>query len=141
MAFAMTPPALTARVFNSNAAHGTGKRFSRRPPPVSWNNKHGPTMQSLTGEYQHLSRRYGCRSRNLLLIIIPRDRSTIASTDRKTTYVWQDYDLAPEFPEMRKFMDFWQQTLDGPLHSIRYSHKRLIGPNEWRQIDGEFNLD
>ncbi len=54
--------------------------------------------------------------------------------------VWQDYDLAPEFPEMKKFLDFWQQTLDGPLHSIRYSHKRLIGPNEWRNIDGEFTL-
>jgi uncharacterized protein Usg len=41
---------------------------------------------------------------------------------------------------MRKFLDFWQKTLDGPLHSIRYSHKRLIGPNKWQQIDGEFNL-
>ena len=30
------------------------------------------------------------------------------------TYVWQDYDLAPDFPEMRKFLDFWRDSLDGP---------------------------
>jgi uncharacterized protein Usg len=56
------------------------------------------------------------------------------------TYVWQDYDLAPDFPEMHKFLDFWQSKLDGPLHSVRYCHQRLIGPNEWRRVEGEFKL-
>jgi uncharacterized protein Usg len=56
------------------------------------------------------------------------------------TYLWQDYDLAPDFPQMRKFLDFWEKKLDGALHSVRYSHKRLIGPNEWRRIDGEIVL-
>ncbi|KSV64982.1 USG protein [Sinorhizobium sp. GW3] len=57
------------------------------------------------------------------------------------TYIWQDYDLAPEFPEMQKFLDFWQANLDGPLHSVRYTHHQLIGPNEWRRVDGEFRLN
>ena len=56
------------------------------------------------------------------------------------TYVWQDYDLAPDFPEMHKFLNFWEENLEGPLHSIRYTHKRLIGPNEWRSVSGEFKL-
>ena len=56
------------------------------------------------------------------------------------TYVWQDYDLAPDFPEMHRFLDFWESKLDGPLHSVRYSHRRLIGPNEWQRVDGEFKL-
>lgn len=56
------------------------------------------------------------------------------------TFVWQDYDLAPDFPHMRKFLDFWEANLDGPLHSVRYVHRRLIGPNEWRNIDGEIPL-
>ncbi|MBY5707986.1 aspartate-semialdehyde dehydrogenase [Rhizobium leguminosarum] len=46
------------------------------------------------------------------------------------TYVWQDYDLAPDFPHMQKFLDYWQANLDGPLHSVRYTHQRLVGPNE-----------
>ncbi len=56
------------------------------------------------------------------------------------TYVWQDYDLAPDFPEMHKFLDVWKEKLDGPLHSVRYAHRRLIGPNEWRQVSGEFTI-
>jgi uncharacterized protein Usg len=34
------------------------------------------------------------------------------------TYVWQDYDLCPKFPELFKFLEFWQKSLDGPLFSI-----------------------
>ena len=56
------------------------------------------------------------------------------------TYVWQEYDLAPDFPEMHKFLEFWEEKLDGRLHSVRYTHKRLIGPNEWRKVAGEFKL-
>lgn len=57
------------------------------------------------------------------------------------TYVWQDYDLAPDFPGMRKFLDFWDAKLDGRLHSVRYAHQKLIGPNEWRRVDGEILLN
>ena len=56
------------------------------------------------------------------------------------TYVWQDYDLAPKFPALFAFIDFWKARLDGPLHSVVYSHRRLISPSEWRKIDGEFVL-
>jgi uncharacterized protein Usg len=56
------------------------------------------------------------------------------------TFLWQEYDLAPEFPRLRKFLDFWQRELDGPLHSVVYSHRQLIRPGEWRKVDGEFTL-
>ena len=28
------------------------------------------------------------------------------------SYVWQNYDLAPEFPEMKGFLKFWEEKLD-----------------------------
>jgi uncharacterized protein Usg len=56
------------------------------------------------------------------------------------TYVWQDYDLAPDFPEMRGFLKFWQEKLEGPLHSVRYVHRKLISATEWRALKGEFIL-
>ncbi|HMQ56991.1 MAG TPA: usg protein [Rhizobiaceae bacterium] len=56
------------------------------------------------------------------------------------TYIWQEYDIAPDFPQMQGFLSFWEKNLDGPLHSVRYCHKRLIGPNEWRSLSGEFRL-
>jgi len=56
------------------------------------------------------------------------------------TYVWQDYDMAPRFPVLRKFLDFWTRELDGPLHSVRVAHSALIGPAELRIVDHELAL-
>jgi uncharacterized protein Usg len=56
------------------------------------------------------------------------------------TYVWQDYDMAPEFPELSKFLAFWRRTLEGPLHSIEVAHRKLIGPSEWKKVDASFLL-
>ena len=52
--------------------------------------------------------------------------------------VWQNYDLAPDFPEMHGFLKFWQEKLDGPLHSVRYVHRQVISAQEWRALKGEF---
>ena len=56
------------------------------------------------------------------------------------TYLWQDYDLAPDFPRLREFLDFWTRELDGPLHSVRLSHARLLGPREVHYRNHEFVL-
>lgn len=56
------------------------------------------------------------------------------------TYIWQEYDIHPEFPELHKFLDFWRSSLDGPLHSVEVMHSHLIKPAELRILDGEFRL-
>jgi uncharacterized protein Usg len=56
------------------------------------------------------------------------------------TFIWQQHDLFPRFPELRKFLDFWRDKLDGPLHSVRVCHQKLIKPGEWSARDGEFVL-
>jgi uncharacterized protein Usg len=56
------------------------------------------------------------------------------------TFVWQDYDLAPLFPELQRFLEFWQRELDGPLHSVTVAHQRLIAECEIRTISSEFRL-
>lgn len=56
------------------------------------------------------------------------------------TYLWQDYDIAPRFPELRKFLDFWERELDGPLHSVRLAHSALIRPAEFRYADVELTI-
>lgn len=56
------------------------------------------------------------------------------------TFLWQHFDLAPRFPELYRFIDFWREKLDGPLHSVVYTHRRLIAPNEWRSVKGELVL-
>lgn len=56
------------------------------------------------------------------------------------SYLWQDYDLFPEFPALRKFLDFWTNTLDGPLFKVTVGHCRLIRPAELKAVGAEFRL-
>jgi len=57
------------------------------------------------------------------------------------TFLWQDYDVAPSFPVLIRFLDFWRRELDGGLHSVRVAHSKLIRPSEWRAVDGDFALN
>lgn len=45
-------------------------------------------------------------------------------------FLWQEYDLFPQFPSLRKFLAFWELKIEGPLHSITVAHARLITPME-----------
>ena len=56
------------------------------------------------------------------------------------TYIWQNYDVFPNFPTLQRFLDFWQKTLEGPLHSVTVCHSNLIKPAELKAIGGEFRL-
>ena len=42
-------------------------------------------------------------------------------------------DLFPQFPTLRKFLAFWEEKLEGPLHSVTVAHQRLIHPAELTQ--------
>jgi len=56
------------------------------------------------------------------------------------TFVWQEYDLAPQFPVLRRFLDFWQQNLDGPLHSVRVMCDSLIRPAIIRPVGASYEI-
>lgn len=44
------------------------------------------------------------------------------------TYVWQELDLAPRYPALRRFLGFWARELDGKLHSIKVATGGAIRP-------------
>lgn len=47
-------------------------------------------------------------------------------------YIWQDLDIAPRYPVLTKFLDFWQRELDGPLYRVRVASAGLIQPADFR---------
>ncbi len=57
------------------------------------------------------------------------------------SYVWQDYDVAPDFPVLHGFLEFWREKLDGPLHSVQIAHSSLIRPAELKLATSEFALN
>jgi uncharacterized protein Usg len=56
------------------------------------------------------------------------------------TYVWQDYDMFPDFPALKDFLAFWEKSLEGPLFAVTVVHSKLIKPAELHAIDGVFRL-
>jgi uncharacterized protein Usg len=56
------------------------------------------------------------------------------------TFVWQNLDLAPRFPELNRFLDFWQREIEGKLHSVSVASVGLVAPAELRFARGEFSL-
>lgn len=52
--------------------------------------------------------------------------------DLLQSFTWQDYDLSPRYPTLFKFLKYWDNHLDGRVHSVRVACQRLIIPSEWR---------
>jgi uncharacterized protein Usg len=50
------------------------------------------------------------------------------------SFVWQNLDIAPEFPVLQKFLQFWVRNIDGKLHSVKVGHAGLITPGEMRSV-------
>lgn len=57
------------------------------------------------------------------------------------TFIWQNMDLVPEYPALRRFLNFWDKNLDGKLHSVQVAGKQLIKPSELRHAMAEFSLN
>ncbi|MEZ0224315.1 MAG: usg protein [Alphaproteobacteria bacterium] len=57
------------------------------------------------------------------------------------TFLWQEYDLAPYFPELRRFLDFWTKEIEGKLHSVRVANKKLITAEDLRYCRTEYLIN
>ncbi|HET6184585.1 MAG TPA: usg protein [Acetobacteraceae bacterium] len=60
--------------------------------------------------------------------------------DLLQSFIWQDLDLAPGYPVLRKFLDFWRRELDGPIHSVRVASTGLVKPPRYRAPGAVFRL-
>jgi uncharacterized protein Usg len=55
-------------------------------------------------------------------------------------FIWQEFDLAPKFPVLNAYLQFWQAKLDGKLHSVRVASSGLISDRELKLLGGEYRL-
>lgn len=55
-------------------------------------------------------------------------------------FVWQDYDLFPRFPGLNKFLAFWEEKLEGPLHSVTVGHALLVRPVDLAVLRRPYSL-
>lgn len=55
-------------------------------------------------------------------------------------YIWQEYDIAPQFPELKNFLQFWTSELDGKLHSVYVAKKKIISPGDTKFYEFDITI-
>ena len=56
------------------------------------------------------------------------------------SFIWQQPDISPDFPALRRFLAFWERNLEGRLHSVRIANVRLLRAAEFRYANCELRL-
>ena len=56
------------------------------------------------------------------------------------SFVWQQLDMAPEYPVLRRFLDFWTRNIEGKLHSVKVAQAPLISPGRMRHAQISLSL-
>jgi uncharacterized protein Usg len=56
------------------------------------------------------------------------------------SFIWQQLDIAPRFPELHRFLAFWESNIEGKLHSVKVAQASLIGPARMRHAQASFSL-
>lgn len=56
------------------------------------------------------------------------------------SYTWQEVDLVPDFPQLKKFLNFWERELEGRLHSVQVAFCENLRAAEWVHGRGEFTV-
>jgi uncharacterized protein Usg len=125
---------VTARAVRSVAAPVVGARMEGHVVMATQMLSKSPTSErSASSDFRRQLEGYGLTTAQIFYRL-PDHPSLLQ------TYVWQEYDLFPKFPALNRFLAFWLEKLEGPLHSVTVAHSRLIRPAEIRAVNGEFRL-
>jgi uncharacterized protein Usg len=60
--------------------------------------------------------------------------------DLLQSFIWQKLDSAPDFPELRRFLEFWSRNLEGKLHSVRVGQARPSTRSRFSHVRTSFLL-
>lgn len=44
------------------------------------------------------------------------------------SFIWQTLDLAPSYPRIHRFLDFWRREIDAVIHSVELASGETLAP-------------
>jgi len=56
------------------------------------------------------------------------------------TFIWQHLDIAPHYPELRRFLDFWVKNIEAKIHSVTVGRTKIITPPRYTNCAAFFQL-
>jgi uncharacterized protein Usg len=51
------------------------------------------------------------------------------------SFMWQTLDIAPEYPRVQRFLDYWRREIQAVIHSVRLSTVGLVAPARVRFVE------
>jgi len=51
------------------------------------------------------------------------------------SFVWQTLDLAPQYPRIHKFLNFWRAEIDAVIHSVQLATGETLAPGRVNRAD------
>ena len=46
------------------------------------------------------------------------------------SFIWQTLDLAPSYPRIHRFLDFWRREIDAVIHSVQLGTGETLAPGK-----------
>ena len=56
------------------------------------------------------------------------------------TFIWQELDIAPAYPALHRFLDFWRREIEGRLHSVRVASADLVNSGRLRHAKSVIHI-
>jgi len=44
------------------------------------------------------------------------------------SFIWQTLDLAPDYPRLHRFLNFWRREIDAVIHSVQLATGETLAP-------------
>lgn len=54
------------------------------------------------------------------------------------SFVWQTLDLAPTYPRIHRFLNFWRAEIEAVIHSVTLASGETLAPAPVKRIDALF---
>ncbi len=51
------------------------------------------------------------------------------------SFMWQTLDLAPDYPRIHRFLNFWRSEIDAVIHSVRLATGEHLAPAKVQTAD------
>jgi uncharacterized protein Usg len=57
------------------------------------------------------------------------------------SFMWQTLDIAPDYPRVHRFLDYWRREIRAVIHSVRLSAVGVVSPARVRfsEVVGQLN--
>ncbi|MGE3142308.1 MAG: Usg family protein [Hyphomonadaceae bacterium] len=48
------------------------------------------------------------------------------------SFIWQTLDIAPNYPRIRQFLDYWKREIEAVIHSVRLATGEELAPGSMK---------